>query len=132
LELFSLKDTFDALQITSSASKTKIKSDVKRDKKECKVTSSTENNTLFKTNAGTKDVIVIDQKIEEISNCTSESNAEQQRDEIDAITAIFTDDDIKVMDPLFLVIIDIFLHLCLFSWSVWKRIEYRFCDTLSS
>lgn len=102
LELFILKEDFDPLQVTSSASKIKMNSDVKKDKKECKVKSSTENNTLFKTKSVTRDVIVIDQKIELISNCTSESNAEQQRDEIDAITAIFTDDDIKVSSVIFI------------------------------
>jgi hypothetical protein len=35
------------------------------------------------------------------------------------------------MDPLFLIIIDIFVYLCLFCWSVWKRIEDRFCVTIS-
>jgi hypothetical protein len=38
---------------------------------------------------------------------------------------------LSFMDPLFLIIIDIFLYLRLFGWFVWKRIEYRFCDTLS-
>jgi hypothetical protein len=37
----------------------------------------------------------------------------------------------KFMDPLFLIIIDIFLYSCFFGWPVWKRLEYRFCDTLS-
>jgi hypothetical protein len=35
------------------------------------------------------------------------------------------------MDPLFLITIDILLYLCLFGWSEWKRIEYRFRETLS-
>jgi hypothetical protein len=30
-----------------------------------------------------------------------------------------------------LIIIDICFYLCFFCCSVWKRIEYRFCDTLS-
>jgi hypothetical protein len=25
----------------------------------------------------------------------------------------------------------IFLYLCLFGWSVWKHMKYRFCDSLS-
>ncbi len=29
------------------------------------------------------------------------------------------------------IIINIFLYLYFFGWSVWKRIEHRFCDTLS-
>jgi hypothetical protein len=28
---------------------------------------------------------------------------------------------LSFMDPLFLIIIDIFLYLCLFGWSVWKQ-----------
>jgi hypothetical protein len=45
--------------------------------------------------------------------------------------SLFASASLSFMDPLFLIIIDIFLYLCLFGWSVWKRIEYRFCDILS-
>jgi hypothetical protein len=38
---------------------------------------------------------------------------------------------LSFMDPLFLIIIDIFLCLCLFGWFLWNRIEYRFCVTFS-
>jgi hypothetical protein len=92
LEPFLLKNIIDPLQIIPSISKTNIKTEVK-----CKVINSKENNVLFKMNSGSKDKINIDQKLEKFSNCTSESNVLQQLDEIDAITAIFTDDDIKLI-----------------------------------
>jgi hypothetical protein len=38
----------------------------------------------------------------------------------------FVSASLSFMDPLFFIIIDIFLYLCLFGWSVWKRMEYRF------
>jgi hypothetical protein len=34
----------------------------------------------------------------------------------------FVSASLSFMDPLFLIIIDLFLHLCLFGWSIWKRI----------
>jgi signal transduction histidine kinase len=38
---------------------------------------------------------------------------------------------VAVKDEVFLIIVNFFLYLCLFGWSVWKPKEYRFCDTLS-
>jgi hypothetical protein len=43
----------------------------------------------------------------------------------------FLSASLSFMDPLFLIFSNIFLYLYLFGWSVWKRIEYRFCETLS-
>jgi uncharacterized membrane protein YdbT with pleckstrin-like domain len=56
-------------------------------------------------------------------------NLEQFREAVDAATKANSVSTWK--EVCYSLLSLIFLYLCLVGWSVWKRIENRFCDTLS-